>query len=91
MGRQRPFVVTESGLVFRGSGHLYSIALTPGSTTTTLILYDNIEASGAKLADLTLAGGGNTVQFNFVPGMAFEKGIYASISGTGAKAIIGVG
>jgi len=89
MGMQFPKKVTVSGQVVKGAGHLGSVLITPGSTETTLVLYDNEAASGTELFNGKLAANGDTKQFVYVPGMRFTTGIYASITGTGAVAIVG--
>jgi hypothetical protein len=66
---------------------LASVTVTPGSATTTVIIYDNASAaSGTKLLSITMAANGSTQTFSLNYPKVANNGLYCSISGTGASA-----
>jgi len=64
-----------------------SAILNPGSTASTLIIYDNNAASGTVLAKLVAPANGYSVITPEVV-ISATKGLYASIAGTAADFVI---
>jgi len=78
--------VTSSGQVKTGSGVIYAAVLTASSDTATLILYDNTAGSGTIIAKLSAVA--NTSATINLEGAAFNKGVYAALTGTSPSATI---
>ena len=83
--------LTSSQVIVRRSGMLTScLVRTDGTNAATVTIYDNTEASGKILGEwmvqgATGYGGRNWPEGAFTP---FDNGLYISISGTGAWAIV---
>ncbi len=83
--------ITTSQVIVSRPGLLCSFSVfTDGTNQANATLYDNTSASGkvmwpAKVAGATLYGGRNWPTNGFAE---FENGLYLSISGTGASAIV---
>lgn len=65
------------------------LVITDGTNAATVIIYDNASAaSGKKLFEAVVAGANNTGYFDLPYAVKAEDGLYVSISGTGASAIV---
>lgn len=66
-------------------GRLMSITLMPPATgTATLVLYDNASAASGTILDMVYVSATSTqsININCVVGKAYQKGLYASLTGT---------
>ena len=83
-------ILATSANIYRGAGILTGVLiLTDGSNAATVTVYDHAaDAAGTVLFKATMLGasyfGGGTWEYP----VQFTNGIYVSISGTGATAII---
>lgn len=79
-----------TNVVKAGKTYLKSIALTgDGTNQATVVLYDNASsASGTVLAKLKTNAVGMTTEMEYVYPIRAEFGIVATVSGTGAEAIV---
>ncbi len=75
-------VIAASALVKTGPGEVYGVILTGGSDAASVILYDNTAGSGTKAIGAIKAASGASVSFSLPNGVAFSKGLYATITGT---------
>jgi hypothetical protein len=76
--------LTAPALVKTGPGLLCSATLIVAAIAVTLVLYDNTTNSGAVIATLKSTGVANiSTSFHFPRPIAFNKGLYASLSGSG--------
>lgn len=81
--------LSSSAAALAAGGLLMSVILIPGSAASTVIVYDNpSSASGTILAELTGAANASSVVLAMPSGIYARTGMYVSISGTGAKALI---
>jgi hypothetical protein len=83
------YELTSSALVYTGSCVLWRVqAITDGTNAATVIIYDNTEASGNKLAEFTVAGASHYGGGSWTRPVGAKIGLYAAISGTGASCIV---
>lgn len=89
------FSLTTSGLlsasaaVYALPGKLWGLSLSPAAAASTLIIYDNASAaSGTVLAKLVVPANSATVDIVFNQGIQAQIGIYASLSGAAADAVV---
>lgn len=64
------------------------LVTTDGTNAATVIVYDNTAASGTILAKAVVAGATNQQHITFTRGVQASIGLYVSIAGTGAGAIV---
>lgn len=77
--------LTGTGTAKTGKGSLKSVALQGGSANSTVIVYDNTEATGTVLISLAAIIGTSAVWTSGVPDGAYvAKGLHAVLAGTGA-------
>jgi hypothetical protein len=82
-------LLSSSGQVFTGTARLNAVTiLTDGTNAATITIYDNTSASGLVLYKGILAGASNSRDSIFISPVRCEIGMYISISGTGANAIL---
>ena len=81
---------TSSAVIKAGRCFLSSVlVITDGTNPATIIIYDNAtEAAGKKLAEFLVAGATGYGGRNWTFPIRCDNGIYCSISGTGASAIV---
>jgi len=79
--------LTADGAVKSGPGALVAVALTGGTDTATVVLYDNTAASGTILCTLKAAANESAI-FTLALPYAFAKGCYADLTGTGPEATV---
>lgn len=72
-----------SAAVRTGPGTLHSVVLAAGSDAATLIVYDNTAGSGTVICKLAAVANGGA---SAVLDVAFSKGLYAALTGTGPSA-----
>lgn len=76
---------TADAQIWTGKGRLNSVSIfTDGTNAASVVLYDGTSASGKVLAKLSIAGATLQSHVNFVSPVAFEVGIFADVTGTGA-------
>lgn len=81
--------VSTSGQVVAGGAYLTAITvLTDGTNDATVILYDSTAASGKVVAKLWVPGGLYSDRMSWTYPLRVGNGIYASVSGTGASALV---
>jgi hypothetical protein len=81
--------LTSSAQVKTGKCFLSAVlVITDGTNAATVILYDNTSAAGKKLWEGVVAGATQYGGRNWTFPVRVETGIYCSISGTGASAIV---
>ena len=73
------------GQLVTGSGVIYGMVLDAGTAAASVILYDNTAASGTVLWRLSSIAN-NAVSVGGLS-IAFSKGIYVDITGTGAPVV----
>lgn len=82
------FYLSSSGAVKAAPGELLGVILAGGAAASTVTLYDHPSAaSGAVLAVLKCAAGTSAV-FTAPAPIRASNGLYASLAGTGATAIV---
>lgn len=83
--------LSSSAVVSALPSHLTSVQVsTDGVNAATVTIYDNASAaSGQVLAEVKVPGASLSDNIAFNSFLVANKGLYCSISGTGAKAIIG--
>lgn len=75
-------IVTQSGV-------LYGVTLMPGSSDSSVVLYDNASAaSGVVLAKVTCLANTKSDAVIFNQPIAFNNGVYADVTGTSAAYIV---
>lgn len=80
---------TESALIKTGFGVLTSIlVITDGTNAATAMLWDNTAGSGKKLGEWTVPGASQYGGRNWIFPPKFGVGLYLTLSGTGASAIV---
>lgn len=83
------YELTSSAIVHTGSCVLWSVlAITDGTNAATVIIYDNTEATGNKLAEFVVPGASQYGGRNWIMPVGAKIGLYAAISGTGASCIV---
>jgi hypothetical protein len=82
---------TADATIFNGRTLLTGVIVEPGTTATTLTLYDNTAASGTVLFETVLAANGDTVAYDFTDAIQAQNGIHADITGTSAAYIVYTG
>ena len=81
--------ITSSAQVYTGKCFLSSVlVITDGTNAATVIVYDNTSAAGKKLGEWVVAGATQYGGRNWTFPVRATNGIYCSISGTGASAIV---
>ena len=76
-------------LIKTGYGTVTAIlVITDGSNKATAMLFDNTAGSGKKLGEWAVAGATEYGGRNWVVPVGFEVGLYLTLSGTGASAIV---
>lgn len=81
--------LTESQLIKNGFGVLTSILIiTDGTNAATAMLFDNTAGSGKKLGEWTVPGASQYGGRNWIFAPKFGVGLYLTLSGTGASAIV---
>ena len=81
--------ITSSQQILTRSGNLSSIlVVTDGTNPATAMLFDNISGSGKKLGEWVVPGTSQYGGRNWVFPVQFNTGLYITISGTGASAIV---
>jgi len=81
--------LTASALVNTGKGILTSVlVITDGSNPATVTIYDNTAGSGKMLAKFYVPGATGYGGRNWTVPVQYENGIYCTVSGTGASAIV---
>lgn len=81
--------LAASAVVAARPARLCAVTLTPAAANSTLIIYDNASAaSGTILMEMTVLASAKseTISLNFSPEAL--KGLYASLSGASAKAVV---
>jgi len=81
-----PKRITATGAVLTGKGILDAIGLKAGSDTATIVLYDNTEASGTILWELSAVA--NTSSGLSILNITYKVGIFATLTGTSASCMI---
>jgi hypothetical protein len=78
--------LTGSSVILAQDGFLFGCLVeTDGTNAVTLSLYDNASAgSGKVLRKIIVPGANNYGGFELPIGIEIAKGIYATVSGTGA-------
>ncbi len=80
---------TSSVLLDTGAGVFAGVVInTNGSNDATIIIYDNTSAAGTKLHEQVVLAGDITGGFTPYPSIGYSTGLYLSIAGTGASAIV---
>jgi hypothetical protein len=83
------YELTTSTLVYTGSCVLWRVhVITDGTNAATVTVYDNTSAEGNKLAVFTVPGASHYGGSNWVCPVAAKIGLYAAVSGTGAKCFV---
>lgn len=82
-------LLTTSGQVYTGRGTLNAVTvLTDGTNAATVTLYDNTSAAGTVIFKALIPGASGSASDAYNLAIRCQNGIYASISGTGANAIV---
>lgn len=80
---------TSSAVIQTGRNRINAVTLIGGSTASSVIIYDNASAaSGTVLAKATQATNLVTTHIIFENPIVAENGLYLSLAGTGAEAIL---
>lgn len=80
---------TTSALILTGLGAFCGVVInTDGSNNATIIIYDNTSAAGKKIHEQVVLGADITGGIVKWPPTDVLNGLYLSISGTGASAIV---
>jgi len=82
------YEVTTNSLLFTGIGAISSVVLTASASNSTVIVYDNTEGSGTIL--VTIKATANTSCTSYLGSKSFGNGVYAAVTGTGAKAYVDI-
>jgi hypothetical protein len=83
------YLLTSSTLVYTGSCALWRVKIiTDGTNAATVIIYDNTSAEGNVLDQTTVPGASYYGGGNWIRPVGAAIGLYAAISGTGAKCIV---
>jgi hypothetical protein len=82
-------LLTSTAQVVGGKNRINAITfLGDGTNTSTLIIYDNTSASGKVLAKLVNKATDQQNHVIFTNPVLAEKGLFASLSGTGGNYIV---
>lgn len=85
-------LLSANQLLWTGHHTLNSVqVLADGTNAANVIVYDNTSAAGKILAQVVVPVGQNHVFISFDRAMYAEIGLFVSVSGTGAGAIVGFG
>lgn len=84
---QQNAYVSASGVQRTGSAYVNIVVFTPGTTASTLVLYDATTATGNPILSLAGAANGPSI-FIDMNGFVCRTGVYATITGTAAVANI---
>lgn len=76
---------TSGSQVVSHAGVVYRVILNGFSNAATISLYDGTDASGSPFVVLQVATN-NTASLDLAQGFRFKTGLYAVVTGTGAKA-----
>lgn len=80
---------TSSVQIDTGPGIFCGVVInTDGSNDATIILYDSLTAANTKLHEQVVLAADITGGYVPFPPMAYITGLYLSVSGTGASAIV---
>ena len=80
---------TSSALLDTGPGLFCGVVInTDGSNDATIILYDSLTAANTKIHEQVILAADVTGGFVPWPPIAYTTGLYLSIAGTGASAIV---
>lgn len=80
---------SSSAAIVSGPGKLRGVfAEADGTNAATIIVYDAASATGTELAKIIIDAGLTSDSAVFESGISADTGIYLSLSGTGAKAIV---
>lgn len=80
---------TASELLDTGPGLFCGVVInTDGSNNATIILYDSLTAANTKIHEQVVISADITGGFVAWPPIAYTTGLYLSIAGTGASAIV---
>ena len=81
--------ITSSQQIKTGFGILTSIlVITDGTNAAVAMLWDNTAGSGKKLGEWTVPGASQYGGRNWIFPPKFGTGLYLTLSGTGASAIV---
>ena len=80
------YEVSTNSLIFTGAGTLSSVILSSSTTNSTVVVYDNTEATGTIL--VTIKAAINASHTSYFGSKSFKTGVYVAVTGTGAKAYI---
>ena len=87
LGNYKYAYTASSALLKTGPGGIHSVLLAGGSANSTLTVYDNTAGSGTVICVLAaLIGTSASVTLD----VAFSKGCYATLSGTGASCSLAI-
>jgi len=84
------YEVSTNNLIFTGVGSISSVILSASVSNSTVIVYDNIvgnTSSGGTIL-VTVKAVANTSHTSYFGSKSFKIGVYAVVTGTGAKAYI---
>lgn len=80
---------TSSAAIVSGPGKLRGVvAEADGTNAATIIVYDAASATGTELCKIIVDAGATYEHLVFESGISADTGIYLSLSGTGAAAIV---
>lgn len=83
--------ITASEATYTGHGVLWTVfVMSNTAQDPTIIIYDNSSAAAPKLFEVTLdvSLGPASLPVPLGKGVAFKKGLYTSVAGTGASCIL---
>lgn len=77
-------ILTTNGSIFKSGACLRCVMITPGSTASTVTIYNNDSESGDILFKARLAANGDTKSYP-LPGTQGDLGLYLKMTGTGTE------
>lgn len=82
--------LSSSAAVRARPAEFWGIVLIPGSATSSVVIYDDPAAAQGNILGEISAAAANSASVSLILNVPAEalKGVYCSISGTGAKAIV---
>lgn len=82
--------LSASAVVRSRPSEFWGVLLVPGSATSSVVIYDNASAASGNILCEISAAAANSASVPVILNVPAEalNGIYCSISGTGAKAIV---
>ena len=83
-----PFIeATSTGVIIGAGTEVWAIALAAGSTNATATIDDSLDGSGAprKWTIHAMANDSREIAFSPPHSLVFNRGVYLTLSGTGAK------